>query len=39
MVNDAIVINGLVREYPEFHYSTKELIDILGNKSFRKSYR
>ena len=27
---------GLVRKYPEFKYSTKELIDILGNKLSEK---
>ena len=36
MTNDDIIINGLVREYPEFSYSTKELIDILGNKLSEK---
>ena len=31
-MNSEIGLIGLVRQYPEFRYSTKELIDILGNK-------
>ena len=27
-----IMISGLTREYPEYKYSTKEMIDLLGNK-------
>ena len=26
------MISGLTREYPEYKYSTNEMIDILGNK-------
>jgi len=36
MNQNDIVITGLVRDYPEFKYSTKELIDILGNKLSEK---
>ena len=36
MNNDNIGIFGLVREYPEFKYSTKEMMDILGNKLSEK---
>lgn len=36
MVQNNIGITGLTREYPEFKYSTKELIDILGNKLSEK---
>ena len=32
MSNDSIGITGLTRHYPEFKYSTKEMIDLLGNK-------
>ncbi len=32
MDRNDIGITGLIRNYPEFKYSTKELIDILGNK-------
>ncbi len=32
MNNNDIGITGLIRDYPEFKYSTKELIDIMGNK-------
>ena len=32
MNGDNVGIFGLVREYPEFKYSTKEMMDILGNK-------
>ena len=32
MNNQDVEINGLIRDYPEFKYSTKELIDSLGNK-------
>ncbi len=32
MNDNDIGITGLIRDYPEFKYSTKELIDILGNK-------
>jgi len=35
-MNNEIGLIGLVREYPEFKYSTKELIDILGNKLSEK---
>jgi 3-oxoacyl-[acyl-carrier-protein] synthase III len=36
MYQNNIGITGLTREYPEFKYSTKELIDILGNKLSEK---
>ena len=36
MNDDNIGIFGLVREYPEFKYSTKEMMDILGNKLSEK---
>ena len=36
MNDDNIDIFGLVREYPEFKYSTKEMMDILGNKLSEK---
>lgn len=36
MNQNDIGITGLIREYPEFKYSTKELIDILGNKLSEK---
>lgn len=29
---DNIGIIGLIRDYPEFKYTTKEMIDVLGNK-------
>ncbi len=32
MSNYEIMISGLTREYPEYKYSTNEMIDILGNK-------
>ena len=32
MNNFDVGISGLTREYPDFKYSTQELIDILGNK-------
>ena len=32
MRNNSIGITGLTRHYPEFKYSTKEMIDLLGNK-------
>jgi len=32
MNNQDVEIKGLIRDYPEFSYSTKELIDSLGNK-------
>ncbi len=32
MRNSSIGITGLTRHYPEFKYSTKEMIDLLGNK-------
>ena len=32
MNNQDVEIKGLIRDYPEFKYSTKELIDSLGNK-------
>ncbi len=32
MDNYKVSISGLTREYPEFKYSTKELIDSMGNK-------
>ena len=31
MSNNTIGIVGLTRQYPEFKYSTKEMIDALGN--------
>ena len=27
-----IMISGLTREYPEYKYSTNEMVDLLGNK-------
>ena len=36
MDQNNIGITGLIREYPKFKYSTKELIDILGNKLSEK---
>jgi 3-oxoacyl-[acyl-carrier-protein] synthase III len=36
MNGENIGIFGLVREYPEFKYSTKEMMDILGNKLSEK---
>ena len=36
MNQNDIGITGLVRKYPEFKYSTKELIDIIGNKLSEK---
>jgi len=36
MSQNNIGITGLIRDYPEFKYSTKELIDILGNKLSEK---
>ena len=32
MAENNIVISGLTREYPEFKYSTNEMIDTLGNR-------
>lgn len=32
MNNQDVEIKGLIRDYPEFSYTTKELIDSLGNK-------
>lgn len=32
MNNFGVGISGLTREYPDFKYSTQELIDIVGNK-------
>ena len=32
MNNQNVEIKGLIRDYPDFKYSTKELIDSLGNK-------
>jgi 3-oxoacyl-[acyl-carrier-protein] synthase III len=32
MNNSDVGIIGLTRDYPEFKYSTKEMIDLLGNK-------
>ena len=32
MNNHDVEIKGLIRDYPDFKYSTKELIDSLGNK-------
>ena len=32
MSNNSVGIIGLTRQYPEFKYSTKEMIDVLGNK-------
>ena len=31
MNNHDVEIKGLIRDYPDFKYSTKELIDSLGN--------
>ena len=36
MSDNNIGIFGLTRQYPEFKYSTKEMIDILGNKLTEK---
>ena len=36
MSQNDIGITGLIRDYPKFKYSTKELIDILGNKLSEK---
>ena len=36
MSNNSVGIIGLTRQYPEFKYSTKEMIDILGNKLTEK---
>ena len=36
MRNSSIGITGLTRQYPEFKYSTKEMIDLLGNKLTEK---
>jgi len=35
MTNE-IVLSGLTRDYPEYEYSTQELIDVLGNKLSEK---
>ena len=32
MSDNSVGIIGLTRQYPEFKYSTKEMIDVLGNK-------
>ncbi len=32
MKDSSVSISGLTRKYPDFKYSTQELIDILGNK-------
>ena len=32
MNNQDVEIKGLIRDYPDFKYTTKELIDSLGNK-------
>jgi 3-oxoacyl-[acyl-carrier-protein] synthase III len=32
MNNHDVEIKGLIRDYPDFKYTTKELIDFLGNK-------
>ena len=34
--HNSVGIIGLTRQYPEFKYSTKEMIDILGNKLTEK---
>jgi len=36
MSDNNIGIFGLVRQYPEFKYSTKEMMDVLGNKLSEK---
>ena len=36
MNQNDIGITGLIRDYPEFKYSTKEMIDIFGNKLSEK---
>jgi len=36
MSHNSVGIIGLTRQYPEFKYSTKEMIDILGNKLTEK---
>ena len=36
MNNNSVGITGLTRQYPEFKYSTKEMIDLLGNKLTEK---
>ena len=36
MHNNSVGITGLTRHYPEFKYSTKEMIDLLGNKLTEK---
>ena len=36
MHNNSVGITGLTRQYPEFKYSTKEMIDLLGNKLTEK---
>ncbi len=36
MNDNSVGITGLTRHYPEFKYSTKEMIDLLGNKLTEK---
>ena len=36
MDNNDIGITGLTRDYPEFQYSTKEMIDLLESKLTEK---
>ena len=36
MSDNSVGIIGLTRQYPEFRYSTKEMIDVLGNKLTEK---
>ena len=36
MNDNSVCITGLTRHYPEFKYSTKEMIDLLGNKLTEK---
>ena len=36
MSDNSVGIIGLTRQYPEFKYSTKEMIDVLGNKLTEK---
>ena len=32
MAENSVIISGLTREYPQFKYSTNEMIETLGNK-------
>ena len=36
MNDNSVCITGLTRHYPEFKYSTKEMMDVLGNKLSEK---